>query len=215
MESIFYVYEHLTANGEVFYVGKGSKDRAWNTDSRSKFWTRVYKKHGRTVRIVEDGMTEAAAFALEIELIAFYGRRDEGTGTLVNLTSGGEGSSGLIRENLKGEWNKRLKAEGLDVLYISVEQNGLESAAELHCGGTPAKTLESAYEDGLVGEDMWETLELAHRATETEVRIANRRRASILGLDDENRMRRLRPARKHREPGKEWRKRCLREIIAA
>jgi hypothetical protein len=40
---------------------------------------------------------EAEAFAKEIELIALYGRRNTSTGTLFNLTDGGEGASGAVK----------------------------------------------------------------------------------------------------------------------
>ena len=42
------------------------------------------------------GDDENAAFAYETKLIAKYGRRDLGTGTLCNLTEGGEGTSGWV-----------------------------------------------------------------------------------------------------------------------
>jgi hypothetical protein len=46
------------------------------------------------VRVAE-GLAEDEAHALEIELIAKYGRADLGKGPLLNLTNGGPGSEGL------------------------------------------------------------------------------------------------------------------------
>ena len=43
---------------------------------------------------IQEGLTEEEAFNLERYCIALYGRIDLGTGTLRNLTDGGEGSSG-------------------------------------------------------------------------------------------------------------------------
>lgn len=43
---------------------------------------------------VQEGLTEEEAFNLEQYCIALYGRIDLGTGTLRNLTDGGDGSSG-------------------------------------------------------------------------------------------------------------------------
>ena len=91
----FYVYLHKKkTNGEVFYVGKGKNWRATNKTQRNKFWKRVVKKYGLVVEIVEKDIQEWYAHELEKDLIALYGRRDQGSGPLVNLTDGGEGSSG-------------------------------------------------------------------------------------------------------------------------
>lgn len=93
----FYVYEHRRATtGEVFYVGKGKGARAWFTAARKKHWVNIAKKHGVTVRIVQDGLQEWFALELERDLIALHGRKDTGHGPLVNVTDGGEGTSGWI-----------------------------------------------------------------------------------------------------------------------
>lgn len=96
-----YVYIHKTATtGEVFYVGKGTKftgkgyARGFEIKRRSKFWESVASKYGVVVEIVSDFDDEVRAFDLERELISIHGRRDIGTGTLVNMTNGGEGMSG-------------------------------------------------------------------------------------------------------------------------
>jgi hypothetical protein len=106
---MFYVYVYrdprpLKLNQPV-YVGKGSGDRDlshWSKGSHNKpfqdFISHL-KQRGLTaiperVLVTED---EAEAFAKEIELIALYGRRNLGTGTLFNLTDGGEGGSGVVK----------------------------------------------------------------------------------------------------------------------
>lgn len=101
----YYVYTHWhhdTGYPVCFYVGKGREDgdgskrerRYAGRRYRSKFWKAVVAKHGFTPVVVRAGMTESEAFALEIHLISTIGRRDLGTGPLVNLTAGGDGSSG-------------------------------------------------------------------------------------------------------------------------
>jgi len=91
------VYIHFRADdGIVFYVGKGIRNRARDMKKRSKFWHSVAKKHGVGVSIVKKGLKESEANELERRLIAQYGRRDLGTGTLVNMTDGGEGVTGRI-----------------------------------------------------------------------------------------------------------------------
>lgn len=92
VENRYYVYIHRKEDtNDVFYVGKGSGERAKQTTSRSRWWTAVKDKHGFTVEIIEKGLSEFDAFNLEIETIKFY--RECGY-NLVNLTNGGEGSSG-------------------------------------------------------------------------------------------------------------------------
>jgi hypothetical protein len=93
----FYVYLHRKeTTGEVFYVGKGFGRRAWVFSGRSEQWQRTYKKHGAIVQIVQDGLQEWASFEIEQDLIAFHGKRSDGTGLLVNNCDGGSGNSGAI-----------------------------------------------------------------------------------------------------------------------
>ena len=96
MMNKYYIYTH-TRNGETlpFYVGKGFGSRAYSLHRRSQFWRNV-AKDGYDIRIEIPNLSEDEAFQLEREIIKTYGRRDVGTGCLVNLTDGGEGTSGHI-----------------------------------------------------------------------------------------------------------------------
>ncbi len=103
MESNAYVYKHIRLDtNQVFYVGIGSKrrptdyQRANRTSRRNKFWTAIVNKCGHRVEIVLDNISWDVAQAKERELIATYGRRNIKTGSLVNLTDGGEGCVGMI-----------------------------------------------------------------------------------------------------------------------
>jgi hypothetical protein len=92
----YYVYTHRKeTTGEIFYVGKGSGNRAWSL-KRSNHWKNINNKHGCLVDIVQDGLQEWAAFELEVDLISLHGRNDLGLGKLINLTNGGDGASGYI-----------------------------------------------------------------------------------------------------------------------
>jgi hypothetical protein len=94
---IFYVYEHWRPDKDVcFWVGKGHGNRS--RDFRRNFhYNNIVKKLTRLgmcveVRMVQSGLSEGAAFALEKERIAFW----RGAGILLsNYTDGGEGVSGL------------------------------------------------------------------------------------------------------------------------
>ena len=86
----FYVYTHHRAtDGAIFYVGKGTRGRAYKTHGRNLHWKRVVAKHGYYVTIVADGLTESDALSKEIALIAELGKT-----ILCNMTDGGEGMSG-------------------------------------------------------------------------------------------------------------------------
>lgn len=97
----FYVYTHRKLDTmEVFYVGKGTKYRAWYTAGRSKnkntHWVNTAKKHGVYVEIIQDRLQEWYALELEKEIISKYGRQDLKEGTLVNKSNGGESGSGVV-----------------------------------------------------------------------------------------------------------------------
>ena len=88
----FYVYAFLREDGTPYYIGKGQGNRAWVKRRRifpPADVSRIY--------ILFENLTETEAFFEEIRLIAFYGRKDQGTGCLRNLTDGGEGTSGCKR----------------------------------------------------------------------------------------------------------------------
>lgn len=94
MTDKYYVYLHrrLTDN-KPFYVGKGSGNRAWSEQGRNKYWLNTKHKHGIFVEILFDGLTEKEAFECEIDAIkelSYFGY------PLTNMSSGGEGASGLV-----------------------------------------------------------------------------------------------------------------------
>ena len=95
MENNKVLYRHLKPNGEVFYIGIGNKDRPYSK-KRNKLWKRVVNKYGYTIDILKKDMSWKDAVQIEKILISWYGRIDLGTGTLVNMTDGGEGNSGYI-----------------------------------------------------------------------------------------------------------------------
>ena len=105
-----YVYEHYIPGQELpFYVGKGYGYRAYQKGNRNRWWKNIVNKYGVIVKIVKDKVTEEQANKLEKELISKYGRRDLGTGVLVNMTDGGEGVRGIKRLPLTPEEVERRK----------------------------------------------------------------------------------------------------------
>ena len=87
------VYQHRRNDtNEVFYIGIGvQKHRAGKTGNRNKYWHNIVNKYGYTKEILLSDITWDEAIKEEIRLIKLYGRKDIGTGNLVNMTRGGEG----------------------------------------------------------------------------------------------------------------------------
>lgn len=99
----FYVYAWIRPDtGDVFYIGKGRgrRDTKKKNPNNRMFLNIVDKlrRGGVEPRIerIHSGLTEAEALHLEMVEIAERGRRDKGTGTLANMTDGGEGVSGMV-----------------------------------------------------------------------------------------------------------------------
>lgn len=93
----FYVYVIFRLDGRPCYVGKGH-GRRWKDHDRgatNPYLRRIIAQSDGPLPItkVREGLPEAEALATEIALIAAIGRVING-GPLVNLTDGGEGSSG-------------------------------------------------------------------------------------------------------------------------
>ena len=96
----YYVYELINPiNNQVFYVGKGTKNRAWSHTKYLKANDNSIKAN--TIRkILEAGLEpvikqvfftdlQEQADMYEEELISKYGRKFNGTGILTNISLGG------------------------------------------------------------------------------------------------------------------------------
>jgi len=91
-----YTYTRLDKN-EIFYVGIGSDSnykRAKNKSVRTDYFKKIINKSEHRLDIVFDNLSWEEACKKEIELIALYGRKNLGKGTLINFTDGGEGRKG-------------------------------------------------------------------------------------------------------------------------
>ena len=107
----FYIYAYLRSKDSdhgkkysPYYIGKGTRDRAM-----SRLRTVPRPADTSLIVYVQEGLTEPEAFALEKYCIALYGRIDNGTGILRNLSDGGDGPSGVICSE---EQRRRLSEAG-------------------------------------------------------------------------------------------------------
>lgn len=107
----YYVYAYLRTDGTPYYIGKGSGNRAYKHGKSEPTHPPVDKSK---IVILKENLSEQEAFLIEKQLIDKYGRKNNGTGILRNLTNGGEGATGykhseeickIISNNQKGNKN--------------------------------------------------------------------------------------------------------------
>lgn len=102
--AIYYVYRYVDdVSGIVLYIGKGKNNRCKHHQQvaygkkRTRFLNKLRQLNDAgtpaTIELIIENLTEQQAFAKEIEFIKLYGRKADETGTLYNLTEGGEGCS--------------------------------------------------------------------------------------------------------------------------
>lgn len=103
-----YVYRHIRLDKkEPFYIGISNSDtnyyRANHRTTRNKIWKSIASKTDISVEILIDNITWEEACEKEKEFIELYGMIINNSGTLCNLTKGGDSNIGRI------PWNKGIK----------------------------------------------------------------------------------------------------------
>ncbi len=112
----FYVYMWLREDGTPYYVGKGCGKRAFRKASPPV--DRV---------LLQEYPSEEGAFEAEKFLIAYYGRKDIGTGCLNNLSDGGEhGASGHVQtEEHRSKRAKALRGRKQTPEHVATRTDGM------------------------------------------------------------------------------------------
>jgi len=116
--NIYYVYAYLRSKdsetakaGTPYYIGKGKGDRA------------IRRHPGVSVPIdrskiifIEQNLTNVGACAIERRLIQWHGRKDLGTGILLNRTHGADGGKGGSPKGrvLSNKTRKKLSEAGFN-----------------------------------------------------------------------------------------------------
>ena len=109
-----YCYSDICFLFEPLYIGKGKDKRYKRLDNRNNLFKNKInriKKCGYELIVfkLHENLNEEQSFELEKKLIKEIGRIDLNTGLLVNMTDGGEGSSGcVISEETKNNIKKRM-----------------------------------------------------------------------------------------------------------
>jgi hypothetical protein len=167
----FYTYLYRDIDGTPIYIGKGTKKRAWvhfKDKSNSRLGNLLRKRLKDGVLIEPEflckDVDEEFAFFVEEEMIRKYGRIDLGTGTLFNLTDGGDGVSGLVmsteskakfsariftnewKENIsKGHLGKKLSIEHINKRTQTIKNTIYPKVECPHCPKEGKRCLMTRY----------------------------------------------------------------------
>jgi hypothetical protein len=161
-------------NSTIFYIGIGTKkSRAYTDKARSNFWhNTVNKAGGYIVEILYEDISWEKACDHEKYLIAVLGRKDLGTGLLVNLTEGGEGIVGLKHNPNIGRlpWNVGIKwsQEQKEKLRATKIKNGNISS---RCKGKKRSDETRLKNSQAASKFMWITNDIENKRVLKEVKI--------------------------------------------
>lgn len=118
----YYIYAYLRETDlSPYYIGKGRNNRAWDVQNHKRHG--IFTPSHNRIFIMERGLTEIGAIALERFYIRWYGKKINDDGILHNKTDGGEGRPGykLTEHQLKNFSKPKSKQH---ILKISEARSG-------------------------------------------------------------------------------------------
>jgi len=133
-----YVYRHIRLDKyEPFYIGIGTKDsikkwksnykRSYDKKYRNDLWKKIYNKTSYKIEILIESNDYEFIKEKEKYFIKLYGRKDLGTGTLCNLTDGGEGGLNCLKtEEIKLKISNKLKGRKVPIETLMKRVKGIK-----------------------------------------------------------------------------------------
>ena len=143
MKNTYYTYAWLREDMTPYYVGKGIANRAYRAHKRGDSY--IPSPPRNRVIFLKKNLTEFDAYKHENYIISILGLKSEG-GILINMSYGGEGSSGRVlseetKEKIRQKnKNKKLTEEQKELISKQVSQrrwwnNGEIDKHTIECPG--------------------------------------------------------------------------------
>ena len=108
---MYYTYAYLREDGSPYYIGMGKRQRINRPHNRAKGNVVPLPPLNRRLKL-KTNLTLEEAKSHEIYMIAVFGRKDLGTGILLNMTNGGDAGTAVGEKNYfygKSEYGGRNK----------------------------------------------------------------------------------------------------------
>jgi hypothetical protein len=140
-----FTYNNIQLDYEPFYIGKG-KGKRFSVHLREAFnWEKITSKNalkinkikaiknasGKNPEIIKiENLNKQEALNLEIELIKFFGRIDNKTGILTNMTEGGESGNPMKGKKHREDTKIKMSQSGKDKIFTKEHREALSKSAQ-------------------------------------------------------------------------------------